>query len=546
MQNDAFNGRSEAEVRYQHLIEHMNEAVWVGDENERTVYANPKFCDLMESTVEELVGRESYEFWDEASVAQVKKVNSTDRIDGVSSSYEGNLKSKSGKLIPVLLNGTPLPGGGTLGIMTDLRELKKRESLYRTLVEKMNEPMWMGDENERTIYANPKLCELLECNLADLIGGDGYAFWDFESQKKIRAINQNERKHGISSSYEANLRSMNGNNIPVLVHGSPLPNGGTMSIMTDLTELHRREEAERVLGSAIQFASDAIVILDEQARVISWNKGAKIIFGFRQEEMMHENLDLFLYPEDLRPALFEGQIMYQKELLAKHKTGHEVQVSATVTPIFNEDSTRPSHFLIIARDISDIRRFESELSARYEKLREAYSEFGKLRRQMDYIFEVMNFFRETKDPRLMADYFVSSVIMLTGVNGCVLRAFDEQESELRLLSVFGMTESWRNKGVIKYKGGLVEKAFNQGRALKIVDLMNEPLYKSHNLARSNNFSSMMVIPLQFQSKLVGSLSIYATAENSLKLFDNSFIEKYARILEIGMGMILNGEKKGEA
>ena len=32
-------------INYQNLVEHMNEAMWVGDRNEITVYANPKFSE---------------------------------------------------------------------------------------------------------------------------------------------------------------------------------------------------------------------------------------------------------------------------------------------------------------------------------------------------------------------------------------------------------------------------------------------------------------------------------------------------------------------
>jgi len=48
-------------------------------------------------------------------------------------SYEGNLKSKSGKLIPVYLSWTPLPNWGSAGIMTDLRNIKSLEEIKNEL-----------------------------------------------------------------------------------------------------------------------------------------------------------------------------------------------------------------------------------------------------------------------------------------------------------------------------------------------------------------------------------------------------------------------------
>ena len=186
---------------YKTLIENMNEAVWMGDENEATVYANPKLCNILGFTLEEMIGKKSYAFWDEESGKRVREVNEQYRQKGVSSSYEGTLITKTGRRIPVLLSGTPLPSGGTIGIMTDLTELKKNESLYRKLVEHMNEAVWMGDKDEVTVYANPKFCEIMEYSLEEMIGRKSYDFWDPQSSEKVRNINEGERKRGISSSY---------------------------------------------------------------------------------------------------------------------------------------------------------------------------------------------------------------------------------------------------------------------------------------------------------------------------------------------------------
>ena len=43
-------------VLYRRLVDHMNEAVWMGDKYERTMYVNPKFCELMGYTLDEVIG----------------------------------------------------------------------------------------------------------------------------------------------------------------------------------------------------------------------------------------------------------------------------------------------------------------------------------------------------------------------------------------------------------------------------------------------------------------------------------------------------------
>lgn len=73
-------------------------------------------------TLEEMLGRKSYDFWDEESIRTVQKNNLKRKWE--TSKYEWLLKAKDGTLIPVFLSWTPVPGGWTVWIMTDLREVK--------------------------------------------------------------------------------------------------------------------------------------------------------------------------------------------------------------------------------------------------------------------------------------------------------------------------------------------------------------------------------------------------------------------------------------
>ncbi|MDD5213854.1 MAG: PAS domain-containing sensor histidine kinase [Candidatus Gracilibacteria bacterium] len=125
-------GHSQELEMYKKIVEHMSESIWIGDKDERTVYANPNFCKLLGYSLEEMIGRESYDFRDEESSRTVANNNEI-RKEGEASKYEGVLKAKDGTLIPVLCSGTPIPGGGTVGIMTDLREMKSLKKVEEDL-----------------------------------------------------------------------------------------------------------------------------------------------------------------------------------------------------------------------------------------------------------------------------------------------------------------------------------------------------------------------------------------------------------------------------
>lgn len=527
--------RTNPEALYRRLVENMNEAVWVGDKNEKTTYANPKFCDMLGYSLKETLGRPSYDFWDETSADRVKRVNASHRKQGLTSSYEGDLLTKSGEKIPVLLAGTPLPDGGTIGIMTDLRELKKRESVYRRLVENMNEAVWMGDKQERTVYANPRFCQMLGYTMEEMLGKESYVFWDPESARRVKQVNMTDRKKGVASSYEGNLLTKSGEKIPVLLSGTPLPDGGTIGIMTDLRALKAQERQNRLLGSAVQHALDAIIILQPDGTILSWNKGAKVTFGFASEKVIGTSVAPLFPGEKIMELLTESETQ-TVELKAVHKGGTPVTLSVTLTPV--RDDASVGHWLLVARDITSQRSFEDELSRRYEKLQDAYNKFGIARRQMDYVFELVQLALTTSRPQLVSDFIVNASVMLTRVDACSLRVFDPKDNSLTMLSSFGLSDDWRGKRVIKMNESLLRRAVDRRAAVKIVDIASEFSYHSRNLARKSNLTSMMMIPLLYGDRIIGGLTLYVGPGKKLEIFENDFIEKYAGLISLILDSVL--------
>jgi PAS domain S-box-containing protein len=118
------------------IIDNAPVAIWMGDKYEQTVYANSRFEELVGYTLDEMMGRKSFDFWAKDSIATVQNNNEV-REHGQKSTYEGDLLSKSNEIIPVRLTGIPIPTG-TVGMMLDLRELRK-EALQRAQLQRLSD-----------------------------------------------------------------------------------------------------------------------------------------------------------------------------------------------------------------------------------------------------------------------------------------------------------------------------------------------------------------------------------------------------------------------
>lgn len=417
---------------------------------------------------------------------------------------------------------------------------KQSDIVFRKLVEHMNEAVWMGDEKEKTIYANPRFCELLWYNLKDIIWKESYLFWDKESRWKVKAINTWKRKEWISSSYEGNLLSKDWARIPVILSWSPLPDGWTIWIMTDLTKIKEKENKEQVLLNAVKFSTDAIILINTDLLIKSWNKWAKILFWHEEEKILWKEITNIFYKKDIEVLLKDSSIIYKYELIWRHRNKSKLNFSVTITPIYKKWDKKVSSYLLVCRDITNHRKIEKEIESKYQKIREVYNMMWKIKREKDYIFDLIDMFNNYHhDIYSLWDFVVTSIIMLTKVDACVLRTYNKIDHSLDMISNFWLSNDWQWKKVLKYKNSLLEKAILQEWPIKILDLTKESKYKTQSLAKRNRLSSLLLIPLKCKWELIWSLSLYTKPDKKLEIFENEFIEKYSKVIELVLSWVMD-------
>lgn len=176
------------------------------------------------------------------------------------------------------------------------------------------------DSDHRVVASNPVFKELFGYSDNEIIGGDLdklVATKDlYDEATEIskstiagnisRKVSQRKKKDG--SLFDVEIFS-----IPVSVGGETI---GALGLYHDISERIKTEralhESEARYRSVAQVASDAIIIINSDGKIMTWNNGAQNIFGYSADEMLGKDLD------NLMPKSFYGK---HKEGLSRVNTG---------------------------------------------------------------------------------------------------------------------------------------------------------------------------------------------------------------------------------
>ena len=134
---------------------------------------------------------------------------------------------------------------------------------------------------------------------------------------------------------------------------------------------------EERLRTIIETASDAIIIVNQRGKVISWNKEAELIYGYTYNEISAGSI-LWLVPEHIRDAQqrfleqlqvsrLRQPVSIRSESIGLRKNGDEFPMECTVSSWAVEEDI---FYTFISRDITQRKTAENELRNLNQQLEE--------------------------------------------------------------------------------------------------------------------------------------------------------------------------------
>ncbi len=143
-----------------------------------------------------------------------------------------------------------------------------------------------------------------------------------------------------------------------------------------------REQAENQaraiqqrLAAVTSTSADAIITLNEASLITSWNKGAKLIFGYEEDFSVKKPLT-FLFEKNsddidriknLIDKVHTEKIIRNYDAISKTVNGKNIHIEITAT-LLDDESVQPQGISVIIRDITQRKKREEQIQKLNESL----------------------------------------------------------------------------------------------------------------------------------------------------------------------------------
>jgi PAS domain S-box-containing protein len=270
-----------------------------------------------------------------------------------------------------------------------LRECEKR---FRDFADSLPETVYETDAEGNVTFFNRTGRQVFGCTLEDFAEGlDPFQLFLLEDRDRARQ-NLNRTLSGIPGSPVGyRLLRKDGSIIPVIVHANPLMDKGkcvgTRGLVIDISDQKGAEdtarESEERLRQIVQNMPVMLDALDEDNRILVWNRECERVTGYSAEEMTGvSNILEILYPdkEYLSRVLAEwaerGDEFYNWEINLTCKDGTVRTVAwSNISKRFPIPGWKS---WAIGVDVSERKQAEEALRRERDKLQEALAKIKVL------------------------------------------------------------------------------------------------------------------------------------------------------------------------
>ncbi|MBC8469148.1 MAG: PAS domain S-box protein [Planctomycetes bacterium] len=381
----------DTQTRYRALFENANDTIFLM-EADRFIECNPKAFEMFGCTPEQIIGKTPYdsyspEFQPDGRESKEKALEKIHLVmQGKPQFFEWRHFRYDGSAFDaeVSLNRLEISGKTLIqAIVRDISErkqleskLKTSEEKYKTLVEHVNEIIFMHDPDFILTYISPQCEKITGYSAQELIGQQWTSFaTDSPLNKQALGMLEEARETGKPPGpHQVEIRKKNGEVIVLEVNDRILRNEegditGVVGSARDITNQKLMEQAlresEHKFKSIFDNANDGILVADlETKKFFAANRMSCEMLGYSLEEI--ENIGVSdIHPEEALPYVIE---QFEKQSKNEFNLARNIPVKRKDGSVFYADVNSSLITLAgktclmgIFRDITERKKAQDEL-----------------------------------------------------------------------------------------------------------------------------------------------------------------------------------------
>jgi PAS domain S-box-containing protein len=261
------------------------------------------------------------------------------------------------------------------------RRLREAEKNWRDVASNSSDLLLLLDRSGTIVFANRDFPEL---GVLELIGANAVELLSPAAPEVLTQAIDRVFQRGTPSAYESRLVDPDGNAHWLWCRIAPQKEDAqvvqAVLSVTDLTERRGRDVELRRLAAIVQSTAEAVISLDAEGRVTSWNRGAEHLLGWTESEVLGRHID-FLSPPDrsaeelaVLGRLRGGEEIAPYETARVTKGGRSVPLRITMSALRDEAGIFEGSSALL-RDLSE----QSELRQNWERAKQAAETTGRLK-----------------------------------------------------------------------------------------------------------------------------------------------------------------------
>jgi len=419
-----------SEEKSRAIIEASKDAMVAIDDKGLITIFNPAAEKLFGRRAEEMEGRPLDLLlpgeYREKHRENLKSYFSTGKPDGaIGKTVELSALHSSGRIVPVDLTlspGTIKKSNFVLAVIRDIterkiaeEEIRESELKYKTLYDTSRDAIMLMVPEKGYLSGNEATLRMFGCideeefkchtpvSLSPEYQSDGQL-----SEVKAMEMLSIALKEG-SNFFEWTHKRVNGEEFFATVLLARMELRGKMIVQATLRDITASKKAAEALKeseerhrSIVDTATDAIITVDSDGRIVFWNPGAERIFNYSKEEALYESLSMIIPKEHrgsgdidiLHQIISMGKVIGNRvELMGIRKGEEKFPMELSLGTWFSKETP---FFTLIIRDISDRKKLESSLLKEKLNLEEAQKELINKHRELEEIN------RELKETQMIA------------------------------------------------------------------------------------------------------------------------------------------------